>query len=133
MERISTETKGGTKTQQRRKHLLGRGEIKICIIRHRDRVVKVIDSKSIGFSRACSNHAGVFFFVLHMFFVVSGQYKKHLHSPGIGPGPTRWQRAILPLNYECFLVSHAHSLFGNPLANFTTISAHCAHCNAVIA
>jgi hypothetical protein len=25
-----------------------------------------------------------------------------LHSPGIGPGPTRWQRAILPLNYECF-------------------------------
>jgi hypothetical protein len=25
-----------------------------------------------------------------------------MHSPGIGPGPTRWQRAILPLNYECF-------------------------------
>lgn len=27
---------------------------------------------------------------------------KNMHSPGIEPGPTAWQTAIIPLDYECW-------------------------------
>ena len=27
--------------------------------------------------------------------------KKHLHRPGIEPGPPAWQASILPLNHRC--------------------------------
>ena len=33
----------------------------------------------------------------------AGAYKTKMHRPGIEPGPSRWQRPILPLNHRCFL------------------------------
>ena len=32
---------------------------------------------------------------------LSGVRKKHLHWPGIEPGPPAWQARILPLNHQC--------------------------------
>ena len=36
--------------------------------------------------------------------------KKHLHRPGIEPGPPAWQASILPLNHRCAPLHRAQML-----------------------